>query len=232
MSGDNKFGGFSQETFKFIADLEMNNNKEWFEENRSVFEDRVLGPAQDFVVEMGERLKTLSPKIVADPRTDKSIFRLHRDTRFSKDKAPYKTHVGILFWEGRGKKLENSGYYLQLNKSSIFLGAGFYIFPNRTLKAFRDALSDARMGRELAGIIKGITGNTPCLLGGKHYKRIPRGFAPGRADPELLLHNGLYAYRECPPPREVYSSRFLDYCFDIFSVMSPLHKWLTRVNPI
>ncbi|MEE8298440.1 MAG: TIGR02453 family protein, partial [Thermodesulfobacteriota bacterium] len=99
------FHGFTKATFKFFKDLEKSNTKKWFEENRKIYEKNVLEPAQEFVMEMGERLKSISPKIVAIPKTDKSIFRIYRDMRFSKDKTPYKTHLGIFFWEGPKKKL-------------------------------------------------------------------------------------------------------------------------------
>lgn len=226
MTSERKFGGFTKETFGFLKELELNNTREWFEEHRCVFDDHVLGPAQDFVVEMGDRLKTISPRISAIPQTDKSIFRLYRDTRFSKDKTPYKTHIGILFWEGPGKKLENSGYYLQLNKSSIFLGAGMYCFPQQKLRPFRDSVVDGRKGKGLGKIIKAIAANPSYRIGGQHYKRVPAGYDPGHPKADLLLHNGLYAYYESSLPGEIYSSRFVDYCFGIFRDMSPLHKWL------
>ena len=95
MPPENRFNGFNRKTFKFFKDLEENNTREWFEEHRSIFEKNVMEPAQEFVMEMGERLKSISPKIVAIPKTDKSIFRIYRDVRFSKDKTPYKTHLGI-----------------------------------------------------------------------------------------------------------------------------------------
>jgi uncharacterized protein (TIGR02453 family) len=227
MTTERKFGGFTKETFRFLTELEINNKREWFEEHRKLFEEHVLEPAQEFVVEMGERLKTVSPKIVAIPKTDKSIFRLYRDTRFSEDKTPYKTHVGILFWDGPRKKLGNSNYYVQLNKSSIFVGAGMYRFPNDLVRSYRDSVIHEKRGAELGRILKRITGNPSYKIGGQHYKRIPVGYYPDHPNVDLLLHNGLYAYCESPLPEEVYSSGFVGYCFNILKNMSPLHNWLT-----
>lgn len=232
MDDDGKFGGFSKETFNFLKELELNNNKEWFESNRSTFEDRVLLPAQAFVVEMGERLKTISPRVSAIPLIDKSIFRLYRDTRFSTDKTPYKTHLGILFWEGRRKKLENPNYYVQLNKSSVFIGAGEYLFPPDLLVPYRNSVMHSKRGAELKRILNQITRNPSYRIGGQLYKRIPRGYDPDHPNAGFLLHKGLYTYYEDALPDEVYSSRFVHYCYGIFSDMSPLFKWLTRVNPI
>ena len=111
------FNGFTKETFRFFRDLENNNTKEWFQENRTLYEKNVMEPAQEYVMEMGERLKSISPKIVAIPKTDKSIFRIYRDVRFSKDKTPYKTHLGIFFWEGPRKKLGNPGFQKDCRRS-------------------------------------------------------------------------------------------------------------------
>lgn len=232
MVGGDGFDGFTTETFKFLKELEQNNNKEWFQEQRDVFDEHVLEPAQAFVVQMGERLRAISPKVVAIPKTDKSIFRIYRDTRFAADKAPYKTHVGILFWEGKGKKLENTGYYLQLNKSSIFMGAGMYCFPKDLLKPFRDSVVDPGRGAELDKAIERIKRSGPYDIGGEHYKRVPAGYDVDSRNSGLLLHNGLYAYYERPLPREIYSSDFVDYCFKIFRDMSPLHFWLLNLSAV
>jgi len=220
------FHGFTKETFKFFKDLEENNTREWFEENRALYERNLMEPAQAFVMKMGERLKSISPKVVAIPKTDKSIFRIYRDVRFSKDKTPYKTHLGIFFWEGPKKKLGNPGYYLQLDKSSILIAGGLYTFPNDLLKPYRDAISDAKKGSEIAKILKKVTKNSSYKLGGMHYKRVPRGYSSENPNADLLLHNGLYVYYEGPIPKEVHSSGFLDYSFGIFKDMLPLHNWI------
>lgn len=87
---------FPFEAIKFLSKLKNNNNKEWFESHREEFISSVLEPAQEFVVVLGELLRTIVPEIISIPKIDKSIFRLHRDVRFGKDKSPYKTNLGIL----------------------------------------------------------------------------------------------------------------------------------------
>ena len=90
-----KFEGFFKETIDFFKELKTNNDKLWFDLHRGPYEDYVLGTAKSFIIAMGERLKKLSPTINADPRTNKSLFRINRDTRFSKDKTPYKTQYTL-----------------------------------------------------------------------------------------------------------------------------------------
>lgn len=230
MADSYKFGGFTKETFKFLKGLEKNNTKEWFGDNRDIYDEHVLEPAQEFVTEMGERLRSITPKVVAIPKTDKSIFRIYKDVRFSKDKTPYKTHVGIFFWDGKRKKLENPGFYLQLNKNSIFIAGGLYIFPKDLLRPYRDSVVDPKRGKELRSIIKRITKNPSYKVGDAHYKRVPRGYDPEHPNAELLLYNGIHAYFESPIPKEIYDSDFIDYCYKIFKDFSPLHSWLLCLN--
>ena len=231
MVDNNSFNGFSKSTFKFFKDLENNNTREWFEDNRGVFEKHVMNPAQEFVMEMGERLKPMCPKIVAVPKVDKSIFRIYRDVRFGKDKTPYKTHLGIFLWEGPRKKLGNPGFYLQLDKSSILIAGGLYQLPSELMKPYRDSVSDSKKGSEVRKILKKITKNSSYKLGGSHYKRVPRGYDPENPNVDLLLHNGLFLYYEGALPKEVLSSDFLDYSLDVFKDILPLHIWI-RENVI
>jgi uncharacterized protein (TIGR02453 family) len=116
------FNGFPPEAVTFFQGLQNNNNKTWFEARKPDYQKFVLEPAQEFIEEMGVRLKQLSPGIHADPRVNRSIFRIYRDIRFSKNKTPYKTHLGIWMWEGEGAKFESSGYYFHLEPPNILLG--------------------------------------------------------------------------------------------------------------
>ena len=129
MTSTLKFEGFSKHTVKFFKDLKKNNSKQWFEKNREIFDNHVMLESQLFIAEMGQKLQKIAPDIVAIPKTDKSIFRIHRDVRFSKDKSPYKTHLALLMWEGPFKKMENSGFYFHFEPSKLFLGAGMHVFP-------------------------------------------------------------------------------------------------------
>ena len=128
---------FPDSTINFLKSLSRNNNKDWFNKNRERFDFEFLQPAIQFVVDMGEKLTSIAPNINAIPKIDKSIFRLHRDVRFSKNKAPFKNNLGLYFWEGRGKKMECSGYYFHIEPKLFFLGAGMYVFTKDQLKKYR-----------------------------------------------------------------------------------------------
>ena len=226
MNTNASFNGFMPETVKFFSDLKKNNTREWFESNRRKFEEFVLDPARAFVVEMGLRLKEISPRIIAEPKVNGSIFRIFRDTRFSADKSPYKTNMGIYFWEGRATRLESSGFYFHLEPPGLMLGAGVYMFPRHKLGLFRRAAVDPEYGDELAGIISAIQGKKGYDVGGKFYKRLPAGFDPEHSNAGLLLHNGLYAGFDSKIPQVFYSKKLVDDCFEKFNRMAPLHRWL------
>ena len=83
---------------------------DWFKRHKNDYEELVLNPSRLFVSEMGELLRGIVPAINADPRVNRSLFRINRDTRFSKDKTPYKTHITLWFWEGLGPRMENPGF--------------------------------------------------------------------------------------------------------------------------
>lgn len=229
---DNKsFTGFSHRTTVFFNDLKTNNNRDWFQANKDTYEEHVMAPARSFVTEMGKRLQeSISDQIVALPAVNKSIFRLFRDTRFSLNKLPYKTHLGIYFWEGPGKKLENSGFYFHLEPPHLTLGAGMYMIPKNLLGPFRQSVVDDHWGEELGRIIRDISRTENHTLGGKHYKRIPAGFDADHPNADLLLHNGLWVGYEEPFPEELFSAKLIPFCLKIFEKMAPLHKWLVQMS--
>ena len=229
MSDQSEFRGFSRETVAFFRGLKKNNNREWFEAHRDVYESHVLAPAKAFVVDMGRRLKEISPDIVAVPRINKSIFRLNRDTRFSSDKSPYKPNLGLYFWEGPRSRMESPGFYVHLEPPTFLLGSGYYTFPDWIMERFRRAVLHPKHGKELAGIIKKIADITDFEIGGKHYKRVPAGYTSSHPNAPLLRHNSLHAGWETTVPKELFTPRLVEYCFDKFKPMAPLHRWLTAL---
>ena len=219
---------FPQNTVSFLKKLSRNNTREWFEKNRALYNSDFLEPAINFIVEMGEKLLTLSPNISAIPKIDKSIFRIHRDLRFSKNKAPYKTNMGLYFWEGPGKKMEGSGYYFHLEPRGFGAGAGMYMFSKAHLKKYRNVVSVPEKGKELDSIVKKITKNGAYELGGKKYKKTPRGYDPNSKYADYLLHEGLYTWYDGKDFGELTKKTAVDVIFKKFKEMSALHDWLVQ----
>ena len=227
MSEVGAFKGFSRQTIEFFKDLADHNNRVWFEAHRDVYESQVMAPARAYVEAMGARLKRDVPRIVAVPKVNKSIFKIHRDTRFSIDPAPYKTNLGLYFWEGPRPRLEAAGFYFHLEPPDLMLGGGMYMIPEEMLKKFRSAVVHPKLGRELTAVVKALAAHG-YEANGRHYKRVPPGFDASHPNAAFLLHNGLYSGWEGKIPSEFYSPAFIDFSYAKFEPIIPLHRWLMK----
>ncbi|MGC8658642.1 MAG: DUF2461 domain-containing protein [Desulfomonilaceae bacterium] len=226
MSDPARFTGFPIECVQFYEDLRANNNKTWFDQHRTQFEKYVMEPARDFVREMGQTLMEISPGIIADTRYNQSIFRPFRDTRFSKDKTPYKTHMGIFFWEGNLSKMDCPGFYLHLEPPNLMLAAGNHCFSKPILSLYRESVINSKHGTALSKILQAVQKKGDYQIGEKQYKQVPRGYDKNDKNAELLLFGGLTAWTERSIPSDFYSHKLIGYCFDVFKDLYPIHKWL------
>ena len=188
-----------------------------------------MAPAKLFVTAMGERLRRIAPHIVAVPKVNKSIFRINRDTRFSLDPAPYKTNLGLYFWDGVRPRMESSGFYFHLEPPDLWLGAGMYMIPDPLLGRYRKAIVDPKSGAEIRKITAGISKLDGTSIGGTHYKRVPAGFDAAHPNAALLKHKGFYASFESKIPDAFFSARLVDYCFERYEPLAPLHRWLMKL---
>lgn len=217
---------FTKETYSFFEDLKRNNSKEWFESNKERFNTVVLEPAQSFVIALGEKMKDHLPDLKAIPKTDKSIFRLHRDVRFSKDKAPYKTNLGLYFWEGERPKLECPGFYLHIEPNHFYAGSGVYIFPKDVIKKFRESLCKETVAAELHSLIEKILKNKDYSSEGKFYKKIPAGYKVKPEFQDYLLYNGLYAGVSSDSHNKFLNVKDqVEYVYKIYQDVLPVHNW-------
>lgn len=229
---DTGFNGFPAAGIQFLADVVENNNRDWFEANKKNYTDNLRDPAVAFIGALGAKLKTISAGIVADTRTNGSgsLMRIYRDVRFSKDKSPYKTNLGIVFWEGAGKKTEVPSFYFHMDAESAMLYAGLYQFPKPFLTAYREAVADDKFGAELSSILDDIKNAGDYEVSGEHYKKVPRGYTADHPRADLLRHNGLGARSPLLDRATVTSPELVAVCFQYAQVMSPLQQWLVRVN--
>lgn len=168
---------FHPETFAFLRELAKHNRREWFQANKQRYQEHVRDPAVRFITTFAEPLERISPHFRADPRpVGGSLFRIYRDTRFSKDKRPFKTHVGIQFRHGIGKDVHAPGFYLHLEPDSVFLAAGIWHPDTGTLRKIRDALVEDPAAWKRAAYGKRF--QTRFELEGDTLTRAPRGYDP------------------------------------------------------
>lgn len=223
------FQGFPREGLEFLCALEQNNDKLWFDEHRSAYERHLLEPAKAFVNAVGVPLRQFAKDVRAEPRVNGSIFRINRDTRFSKDKTPYKTHLDLWFWEGDGRSWGCSGFFFRLKPDSLILGAGIHQFEGGLLEAYRHAVIDPDAGASLATLVDGLR-SRGYDVGGESYKKVPRGFPADHARKQLLLHSGLTASVTRPAPLQAQAASFVDLCAQQFEAMADLHTWLVKLT--
>jgi len=215
--------GFPHDAARFLGALRRNNSKDWFDEHRSDYEDDLLQPAREFVIDLGAKLRTLRPKVQIDPRTNFGVKRINRDIRFSRDKKPYKDHQTLWWWEGREKE-ESPGYWFQLMPKSVVLAVGMYMAAPVALERYRDAVADDRRGGTLDRMVKGFE-RKGYKLEGPARKRVPRGFDADHPRARYLKQDGIYAWVETPLP----SGDFIRHCFAHYRALTPLQEWLMEI---
>lgn len=231
MNSELEFNGFSKTGLKFLADLRANNNRDWFQENKHIFQDDLMPSSQAFVETLGPRLKFISPDLSYDSRKDGrgSIMRIYRDIRFSEDKTPYYTYMRFRFWEGMNKK-ESPGIFIWLDDQEAGVHVGMHMFPKDFLNAYRDAILDDKLGLQLVGILEKLREVGEYEISSPYYKRVPRGFDANHPRAELLRQKTLYV--SCPALKKAVLTKpdFVDVCLDYVAQMIPLHHWLLKVS--
>ncbi len=218
----------TREALKFLAELRDNNNRTWFLENRERAEEVLLTPGRELVTAVGELLRKKRPDLVADPRTDRSIYRLNRDTRFSRDKTPYKTHLALWWWEGSEGRLECPGFYFHLAPESLGLSVGCYRFSETGLAGWRQAFLDPKRAAAFRRLIKDFSETTGAAFSEPEYKRMPAGLDPAHPMAEWLRHKGFYSWTETAPPEEIFGPDAAEYIFERFIPGLKLHDWLVK----
>ena len=225
------FPGFPPETQVFLQELRENNNREWFAANKARFDDVVRAPAVQWVAAMGEELRTLDPDIVVDLRVNGSgsLMRSARDTRFSKDKSPYKVNVAMMWWRGAGKKMQHPAFGMQITPDDAGLMAGMFRFSKPMLEAYRQAVVDDELGAALLETAKAVE-DAGYSISGRHYKTVPRGYDKEHPRGEWLKYNSVSSGTHDISPDAIASPQLLGVCFDHFARIAPVHHWLAAVQ--
>jgi len=178
------FQGYPKAGIDFLRKLKRNNNRQWFEKHKEEFETDVKLPMQSIIASLQPYFDSFAPQFDINPK--RSLFRIYRDIRFSKDKTPYKTHVAAHFvLRGKPKGVEGSGFYLHIEPGEIFLGGGIYMPDSNQLKSIRRAI--AERSKEFLMIVrnKSFVRRFKKIEGDK-LQRVPRGYDPGHSMAEWL----------------------------------------------
>ena len=219
-----EFTGFSKKTLSFLKAIRANNNKEWFDAHKSEYEELILNPSRAFVTEMGEHLQALEPTINAEPKINKSLFRIYRDTRrMGANKEPIKSRIGIIFWQGKASRLQSSSFYLHFSPDELFVAVGVRWFEKPLLDAFREYIQDEDKRVALDGVLKNMLAcGYETLPHG--YKRYPKGFDSHMPSADIALFKGLATYKILNPSLIENGEKLIAILYKIYEDMLPLQK--------
>jgi uncharacterized protein (TIGR02453 family) len=217
------FSGFPREGVEFLRGLARNNKREWFQPRKQTFDDQVKRPMRALVEAVNAALMAFAPQYVTEP--EKAIYRIYRDTRFSKDKTPYKTHIAASFHHRATGAHSDAGYYFAVSHKEVAIGGGVYMPEPAALLAIRNHIAErheefrrilrARQVRQLFGDLQG-----------DQLSRVPKGFACDHPAADLLRFKQLFLYKELPPDLAATPALYTEIV-KRFRAMAPFLQFLT-----
>jgi len=225
-----EFKGFGEGALDFLSAIRKNNNKEWFAAHKNEYEKLILEPSRLFVVEMGEHLQALEPTIHAIPKINKSLYRIYRDTRrMGANKEPIKSRIGVIFWQGRTKRMQSSSFYMHFSPDELYVATGVRWFEKPMLDAFREYILNEQRRVELDEILSSIRAKGYTHLE-KGYKRYPRGFNAQMPSADLALYKGMATYKILDPKLIYDGEKLVDTLYRIYEDMLPLQQYMYEVS--
>jgi uncharacterized protein (TIGR02453 family) len=204
------FRGWPPEALTWFAGLEADNSRTWFQANRRTYDEAVRQPLESLLAELHEEFG------------EAKVFRPNRDTRFSKDKTPYKTNVAALISHSD----DPGGWYIELSGRGLFLGGGLYHPERERLARLRAAMDDERSGAELERVVADLSSAGLDLLSDGALRTAPRGYAADHPRIELLRLVNVAAGRLEPPRRWLHTAKAKDHVVSTWRALRPLLDWI------
>ena len=224
---------FTRATLGFLRGLKRNNRKPWFEAHRAEYDAVVVMPMKELIEEMDVRLARIAPEIIGDPR--RSMFRIYRDIRFSKDKSPYKTHAACWFYHrdgtravGREATGGGAGFYFQIAPGNCFTGGGMWMPPREALINLRDAIAEKPKAFERIVTNPRVKRRFGGLDDEARLTRVPRGFAPDHPAGEWLRFQSFTLGRMLTDTQAI-GPRLPALLEADFRLIVPLVQWINGI---
>ena len=221
---------FTPASLTFLRGLARNNRRDWFEAHRADYETAILRPMREFVEEMDVRLARLAPEIVGDPK--RSLFRIYRDVRFSKDKSPYKTHAACWFFHrdathrvGQESHGGGAGFYFHVQPGGCLDAGGIWMPPREALGKIRDAMAAKPAAFTRVVSAPATVRRFGALDEDAVLTRVPRGYDPDHPAAKWLRYQSFTLGRALSDA-QVTSARLPALVAEDFAAMLPLVRWL------
>ena len=215
---------FGPEALKFLRALKRNNRRDWFQPRKDDYERLVRTPMVAIVERLAGDMRAMAPEIVVDPK--RAVFRIYRDTRFSSDKTPYKTHIAASFpWRGAARH-QGAGLYFHVSPTEVWIGGGLYAPETAQLQAVREHLA-ANLRRWTTIVESGSFKRIVGTVEGEKLQRVPRGFPRDHEAAQWLRFRQFLAGRDVKPTL-VTTSRFYPAIVETFRVVAPLIRFLNE----
>jgi uncharacterized protein (TIGR02453 family) len=218
------FSAFPEEGLRFLRKLKRNNNRDWFQEHKSIYENCIQRPMMDLIDSLAVDFQKFAPEMVASRKV--SAYRIYRDTRFSNDKSPYKTHAAAVFPRSGLGKHEGAGFYLHIAPSEVLIGGGLYMPLPEDLSSIRQKIANQTTAlQKIIGARKfrDLFGN----ISGERLSRVPRGFPMDHPSAEYLKYKQFLAGRTLPPSAAT-AAAFYEDVVETFRAMVPFIRFLNE----
>lgn len=219
------FRGFSKKSFAFLRDLEKHNNREWFQAHRDEFDDAVIRPLLSLSQESGQAMLSIDPDFEVRPAVGKTVSRIYRDTRFSKDKSPYKTSLWIVFTVRTKERLERPAFFFEITGISSRWGMGFYSASRSTMDLVRAAIDDdpALFKKVFTPLQKS---DYFSIEGEDYRRRLPNGYPEDDFIQKIYQKKSFYLVHNAPAGGELLEPSFADALRKEFLSLGPIYRWL------
>ena len=219
------FQGFSEDAFQFFRGLRKNNTREWFQPSKELYDEKVKAVMEDLVGLLNHEFGKFAPQHIVEPK--KAVYRLYRDTRFSNDKTPYKTHIAANFPRQGMEKHAAAGFYFSVSDQEIEIGGGIYMPDKDGLLAIRAHIADSHARfRKIVSEKKAVSALGP--LQGEALTRVPKGFDPEHAAADFVKMKQWMFFKSLDGAEWMRSPGLMKEVAGRFKLVAPLVEFLNE----
>jgi uncharacterized protein (TIGR02453 family) len=224
---DSSFSGFTPETFKFLLGLEFNNNKPWFEENKPDYQKYVVEPFKLLVKDLSGYMLTIDPGFETRAEISKTISRIYRDVRFSKNKTPYKSSVWITFRRVGRDWTFDPCFFFEITPHLYRYGMGFYTASKQAMDRLRELIDDN--DPEFIKADKAYRKQDIFVMEGDRYKKLYNGEKPEELL-EWYQRKNIYFMCTRKPEDKLFTRQIADDLKHDFALTLPLYRFLWKIK--